>query len=173
MKRYLLFIVSFFCLSASSAWAQPKVMQGIGKHIYPAEMVMRYHQEIGLSEKQQKSIRAEMKKVQNKLFDLHWEMQKAAGTLSKSLSGDAAKEAEVMSKLDVVLKLEHQIKRTRMVMLVRIRNLLSARQRSQLDEYKNQHRPLRPGMRGRQGFDKLPGDSRGFDRPQGLQPGPQ
>ncbi len=100
---------------------------------------MRHYQEIDLTDDQQKTIRAEMKKVQNALFDRQWELEKATGALEKLVSRDKVKEDDVLAQMDEVMKLEHKIKRTRMAMLVRIRNILTPEQRNRLNEYRRLH----------------------------------
>lgn len=106
----------------------------IAQNLFPPELVMRYHSEIGLDDAQSKAIRDAIGKAQGRFLDLQWEMQSQAEKLIQLLKARPVDEAAVDAQLDRVLNVEREIKKTQISLLVRIKNQLTEAQQNKLME---------------------------------------
>lgn len=143
MKKLCLyaFLLALLLCSAPS-WGQrpmpaPSPAPGddpIAQNLFPPELVMRYHNEIGLDEAQSKVIKEAIGKAQARFLDLQWEMQSQAEKLAQLLKARPVDEAAVDSQLDRVLNVEREIKKAQISLLVRIKNQLTEAQQNKLRE---------------------------------------
>jgi Spy/CpxP family protein refolding chaperone len=125
----------FAVLALISCIAVPARAEGpdpIAGRLYPPELIMGHQKEIGLEDKQRQAIVAEVQKLQAQVVDLQWKMQSAAEELLKLLDEARVDEAKTLTQADQVMGLEREIKRAHLGMLIRIRNALTAEQRTKL-----------------------------------------
>jgi Spy/CpxP family protein refolding chaperone len=112
----------------------------IAQMLFPPELVMKYHNEIGVDESQSKAIKDAIQKAQSRFLDLQWEMQSQAEKLAQLLKARPVDEAAVDAQLDRVLNVEREIKKTQIALLVRIKNQLTEAQQNKLTELRRQSR---------------------------------
>jgi Spy/CpxP family protein refolding chaperone len=104
----------------------------IGSKLFPPELIMTHQAEIGLEDKQREAIVKELEKAQAQFPRLQWQLQAASEQLSKLLDAPQVDEAKALAQAGEVMKLETEIKRAHLGLLIRIRNTLSDTQRSKL-----------------------------------------
>ena len=104
----------------------------IGSKLFPPELIMTHQAEIGLEDKQRETIVKELEKAQAQFPRLQWQLQAASQQLSKLLDAPQVDEAKALAQAGEVMKLETEIKRAHLGLLIRIRNALSDTQRSKL-----------------------------------------
>ncbi len=125
--------VGILLLSFSAAMAQdqppPDPFAG---NLFPPELVMQNQQTLGLSEEQKKFLKAELRKMQTSVTELHWDMQDEMEKLAALMKQDQVDEAQALTQLDKVLGLEREIKRTHIGLLIRVKNKLTPEQQAQL-----------------------------------------
>ena len=100
--------------------------------LFPPELIMRHQAEIGLEDKQREAILKELEKAQAQFPRLQWQLQAASEQLAKLLDESPVNEARALAQAGEVMKLETEIKRAHLGLLIRIRNTLSDTQRSKL-----------------------------------------
>jgi len=134
MKRHL--IVLSFAFVCGLSWGQsPQASDDpIAGQLFPPELVMQYHQEIGLTADQSKSLRDEIQKAQAKFMDMQWSMQSEREKLVLLLKARPVDESAVLAQLDKVLDREREIKKTQISLLIRVKNQLTAEQQNKLTE---------------------------------------
>lgn len=104
----------------------------IGSKLFPPELIMTHQAEIGLEDKQRETILKELEKAQSQFPRLQWQLQAASQHLSQLLDAPQVDEAKALAQAGEVMKLETEIKRAHLGLLIRIRNTLSDTQRSKL-----------------------------------------
>ena len=104
----------------------------IGAKLFPPELIMAHQAEIGLEDKQREAILKELEKAQSQFPRLQWQLQAATEQLVKLLDAPQIDEGKTLAQAGEVMKLETEIKRAHLGLLIRIRNTLSDTQRSKL-----------------------------------------
>ena len=104
----------------------------IGSKLFPPELIMTHQAELGLDDKQRETILKELEGAQAQCPRLQWQLQAASQQLSKLLDESPVNEAKALAQAGEVMKLETEIKRAHLGLLIRIRNTLSDTQRSKL-----------------------------------------
>ncbi|HET6982166.1 MAG TPA: periplasmic heavy metal sensor [Myxococcaceae bacterium] len=104
----------------------------IGSKLFPPELIMTHQAEIGLEDRQREAILKELEKAQSQFPRLQWQLQAASQQLSQLLDAPQVDEAKALAQAGEVMKLETEIKRAHLALLIRIRNTLSDTQRSKL-----------------------------------------
>ena len=121
------------------------------ENFFAPELLMQYQKAIGLSDEQKTYIKDEIQKAQAKFNDLQWKLQPEMETLASMLAGDSVDEKQILAQLDEVMKLEADIKKTHIVMAIRIKNKLTKEQQAKLKELKRSKQMGPAGMgRGRE-----------------------
>ncbi|MDO9542922.1 MAG: periplasmic heavy metal sensor [Kiritimatiellia bacterium] len=106
------------------------------ENFFAPELLMRYQKAIGLSDEQKTYIKDEIQKTQAKFNDLQWKLQPEMETLASMLADDSVDEKQILAQLDEVMKLESDIKKTHIVMAIRIKSKLTKEQQAKLKELK-------------------------------------
>ena len=114
------------------------------EYLFPPELLMQYQVKIGLTDEQKTSIKEEIQKAQAQFTDLQWKILPETEALQSLLEKDTVDEKQVLAQLDKVLKLEEEIKKTHIIMAIRIKNKLTPDQVAQLKELRKQHPGRRP-----------------------------
>jgi Spy/CpxP family protein refolding chaperone len=138
MKRHLILLGLAF-ISALS-WGQPPQASDdpIADQLFPPELIMQYRQEINLTDDQSRALKEEIQKAQAKFVDMQWDMQSEREKLIVLLKARPVDESAVLAELDKVLEREHEIKKTQISLLVRIKNQLTVAQQNKLMELRRQ-----------------------------------
>jgi Spy/CpxP family protein refolding chaperone len=104
----------------------------IAGNVFPPELVMKYQAEIGLSDAQRETLKAETLKVQGRFQSLQWDLQAEVSKLAAVLKPERVDEARALAALGRVLDLEREIKTMQITLLVRIKNALTREQQVHL-----------------------------------------
>ena len=108
----------------------------IGGKLFPPELIMTHQAELGIDERQRDAILKELERVQAQFPRLQWQLQAATEQLSSLLDAAKIDETKALAQASEVMKLEIEIKKTHLGMLIHIRNLLTDAQRVKLLEIK-------------------------------------
>jgi Spy/CpxP family protein refolding chaperone len=100
--------------------------------LYPPELVMEHQNELGLTESERQVLRQSVQQAQARFIDLQWRLSAETERLDTILREQVVGEREVLEQVDRVLALERELKRTKIALLVRIRNTLTPEQRGKL-----------------------------------------
>jgi Spy/CpxP family protein refolding chaperone len=134
VKRQFIFIAVFL---PALCWGQtpaPPADDHIAQTLFAPELVMKFRQEINLDDNQSRAIKEAIQKAQTKFVDLQWDMQSEQQKLIQLLKAQPVDEGAALSQVDRVLNLEHEVKKTQLSLLIRIKNLLSSSQQAKLNE---------------------------------------
>lgn len=140
MKRVVtaLTLLLMLLLPAAALRAQAPNAEDVFKHVLVApDLIMKYHNEIGLDENQSRTIKELIQKSQSRFLDLQWEMQSEVEKLVKLLSARPTDENAVLAQVDRVLNLEREIKKAQVLLMVRIKNTLTPAQLDKLTELRH------------------------------------
>jgi len=133
LSAFTLFLMLF--LPAVALRAQAPAAEDVFKHVLVApDLIMKYHNEIGLDDNQSRAIKELIQKSQSRFLDLQWEMQAEVEKLVKLLSARPSDETAVLAQVDRVLNLEREIKKAQVLLMVRIKNTLTPQQLDKLSE---------------------------------------
>jgi hypothetical protein len=100
--------------------------------LYPPELVMEHQNELGLSESERQVLRQSVQQAQARFTDLQWRLSAETERLDTILREPVLREAQVLEQVDRVLALERDLKRTKIALLVRIKNTLTPDQQAKL-----------------------------------------
>jgi Spy/CpxP family protein refolding chaperone len=139
MKRYFTLLSLVFVCALSWGQAPQPADDPIADQLFSPELVMQYHQEINLTADQAKAVKDEIQKAQAKFLDMQWDMQAEQEKLVLLLKARPVEENAVLAQIDKVLDREREIKKTQILLLVRIKNQLTPAQQNKLTELR--HRP--------------------------------
>jgi Spy/CpxP family protein refolding chaperone len=106
---------------------------GLGKVMYPVNLVMQNARALNLTAEQKTFMQGEIQTTTKRFNELQWELNDAMEVLVEAVKADATTEQEALTLLDKALNLEREIKRLHMTMGLRIKNNLTPEQRRQLD----------------------------------------
>ena len=106
----------------------------ISRAVFPPELVMKHAQEINLDERQRAAIKEQVQKMQTQATDAQFDLQGEAQKLARLLQARPVDESAALAQVDKVLALERQVKRAQILLLVRIKNLLTEPQQAKLAE---------------------------------------
>ena len=104
----------------------------IGGKLFPPELIMSHQAELGIDERQRDAILKELEHAQAQFPRLQWQLQAATQQLSSLLDAAKVDEAKAIAQASEVMRVETEIKKAHLGMLIRIRNLLTEAQRAKL-----------------------------------------
>ena len=141
MKALRLSLVLALTVFAIAAAAQqpttpqpqpPQPDDPLARVLYPPELVMQHQQDIALRPEQRAVITKAIQEFQTKVVDLQWRMQDQSQRLATLLEKPSVDQAAALAQVDEVLGVEREVKRAHMVLLIQIKNTLSAEQQAKL-----------------------------------------
>lgn len=100
--------------------------------LFPPELIMRHGREVGLEPSQRKAITKAVGETQAKTLELQWEMQDAAQALAELVRETKVDEKAAIAAARRVMEIEGRVKREHLGLLIRIKNVLDARQQEAL-----------------------------------------
>jgi Spy/CpxP family protein refolding chaperone len=112
------------------ARAQP--VDPIGGKLFPPELIMSHQGELRIDDRQRDALVKELERAQAQFPRLQWQLQAATEQLSRLLDTPQIDEGKALAQASEVMKLETEIKKTHLGLLIRLRNLLTDAQRAQL-----------------------------------------
>lgn len=144
MNRKQLYALAFVILCASPVWGYgPERPDPISRWLFKPEMIMRFSNQLNLSEQQQNVLKSEVKSAQGSIFDLKWQLNEESETLRTILKTTPIDEDQMLAQADKVMQLEQQIKRIHLTLLARLKNMLSDQQIETLAELRRNERGKR------------------------------
>ncbi len=134
MRRVCTFTLVLLALVAvaSPLRAQGKPDDPFQRYLFDPQLVLRNAQAIGLSAAQRKSILDELKATQTALAPLQVDMTGPAMELQEIIDPPHVDEAKAIATVEQVLKIENEVKKRQVALLVRIKNLLTPEQQMKL-----------------------------------------
>ena len=126
---------------ASPALAQEKKDDRFEKAFFDPQLVLQRAKEIGMTPQQRTAILDVIKKAQVELVPLQMDMAEPGLELVEMIEEAKIDEASALAKADKMLKIENEVKKVQMSLLIRIKNLLTKDQQVRL-------RTIRDGGRG-------------------------
>lgn len=133
MRHPALVVLMLFAVLAPASAQQPGD-DPIAHALFPPELIMKYHEEVGLDDAQARAIKEAIQQAQNRFLEMQWQMQTESAKLVKLLNARPADEAVVLAQLEKVLGTEREVKRTQISLLIRIKNRLTDAQLARLAE---------------------------------------
>lgn len=118
----------------------------IEARLFPPDLVMDHQAAIGLTGAQRDAITKEIDRGQGEVTKLQWELQAEKERLVKDLSSDRVDEAKAQETAARLMGIESRVKAAHLGMLVRIKNLLTPAQQTQLHALRDADR-CPPGSR--------------------------
>ena len=112
-------------------------------HLFSAESIMRNQRELQLDKEQRSYMVKQIQETQSEYTSLQWQLQDEVGRLSGLLENAESPERDVLRQLDKVLDLEKAIKRSHLLLAVRMKNRLTEEQRTKLREFRDAGRAQR------------------------------
>ena len=119
-------------LLPAGAAAQHVGHESLEQHVFTPEVVMRAGDRIDLSSDQRTAITEAIRDFQRKELELEWEMQDENQRLAALMSASRIDETAAVAQAAVVMDVESRVKQAHLVMLVRIKNLLTEEQQEKL-----------------------------------------
>ncbi|MEZ4457575.1 MAG: hypothetical protein R2882_13665 [Gemmatimonadales bacterium] len=132
MKARWLVLAAVAMLAAWPAAAQEKKDDRFEKAVFDPQLVLQRARDIGLSSQQRTRILDVVKKIQAELVPLQLDMAEPAIDLVDLLEQGVVDEAAALAKVDLVLRTENEVKKRQLVMLIRIKNILTPEQQARL-----------------------------------------
>ncbi|MDX2427297.1 MAG: hypothetical protein QNK22_01250 [Xanthomonadales bacterium] len=129
----ILFVLSF---SGSVCALEQNENGPIKQLLFKPELIMKHRAELDLDADQQATLKAELQRTQATVFDLKWQMREEGEALAEILKQTPIDETELLVQAGKVMTLEQQIKKTHLVLLARLKNMLTERQVEMLKEFR-------------------------------------
>lgn len=114
----------------------PKMEPAFFQQLYPAELVLRHAEAIGLKANQKSAIQSALPRI-GKGADRERQRMEAR-KLEQLLRNDRVDETQAMAQLDTLLEVEDNFKRRQLQALIKVKNILTPEQRGKLDELRRQ-----------------------------------
>jgi Spy/CpxP family protein refolding chaperone len=121
----------------------PRRPAAVEENFFPPELIMQNQQLLNLGEEQRKRIVETIQRAQAQFTDVQWQLEVEQASLQSLVRADRPDEKQVGAQLEKVLRLESEMRRGHLLLMVRLKNELTAEQQAKLREL----RP-RPGLGG-------------------------
>lgn len=140
----------------------------LAQHLYSPRLVMRFADDLKLTTGQRNTLKKELKRVSSETTDIQFAMQTEAAKLGKLLASSKVSEKSALAQSDKVMNMERKLKRLHLRLLIKVKNLLTATQKSKLDEIKAQWRKRMGTWGGRGGWGRGGRGGRGMGGGSGM-----
>lgn len=131
-KHILLGVLAVFLSTGSAVAAQTKADVFKGK-LFPPKIILEHQDALQLSKEQFTAIKAAVVEVQGNVAEHEWDLREAYMNVLAELDKTPVDEARVMEFVDKALIAENNVKKEQVIMLIRLRNLLTEEQVSYLE----------------------------------------
>ena len=136
-------------LEAQSGVRGANASDRIARLLFAPELVMSHQGELGLTREQKDVLVTEMQQTQSDLVPLQLEMAEIGGELGRLLSQTTVDEEAAVAAAQQVMDLESRIKTRHLILVVRIKNMLSVEQQTTLRRIRQRQWEQRRGGGGR------------------------
>ena len=124
MRIRVLIGILALLLGGAAIAAQPRGDVWKGK-LFPPNVILQHQQELELSKEQFTAIKAAVVEVQANVAEHEWDMREAYLNLMSELDKSPVDEGRIMKLVEKALLAENEVKKEQVVMLIRLRNLLT------------------------------------------------
>ena len=132
IKRMQL-ILLFTLLANVALFAQHSTEEDpVGNAFFSPELVMQNQQAVNLTESQRTNIQKELQSAQGEFIAMQWDLQKETEKFKLLIAKEKTVETEVSEQLYHILIIENKIKKRKIVLLTRVKNILSHEQQEKL-----------------------------------------
>ena len=114
--------------------AQEREAEFLPSSLFPLNLVIDRQEEIGLSEAQVLAISALTTELEEDVLGVHREISQEAATLEEILAFTTVDERDALASFDRLFDLESRERTSRLLQLVRLKNLLTESQQERLTE---------------------------------------
>src|SRR5262249_42283370 len=139
--------IALSCTAAKAGPMGPRRGPAFLKQLFPPSLIMRQQSDIALTAAQREAITKELAEAQKAILDVRWQLEEKTAALDKLLGAEKVDEAAALAQADEVVKLEDRMKRIRLGMLIRVKNLLTPAQQEALRKAQAEEAPGRRGGR--------------------------
>jgi len=139
MKPLIAILLMLIAALAQADSPPPGASDDFAQALYPPELVLRYRQEINLTEQQATLLKEMIQKAQHRFVDLQWDLQAQGTKLAALLKARPVDAAAALAQVDRVLAQEREVKLAQLSLLIGIKNLLSNPQQDQLAELRRRN----------------------------------
>ncbi len=139
--RCFWWVMALAVFAAAPGQGQEKKDDRFEKALFDPQLVLKHARDINLTAQQRSTIMDAIKKVQSELVPLQLDMAEPAFEVVEMLEAATVDEGAAVAKVDKLLKIENDVKKMQVALLIRIKNVLTKEQQSRL-------RTLRDGGRG-------------------------
>ena len=136
MKLKTLLLCSLSLLSCSPLFAQSGTPDPVAEQLFTPEFLRQHHEALGLTEEQKNWFKAAFEKVQARIAELQPRLREETEALAALLKKEQPDEAAALVQADKALKVENEIKRVQLALLVQIKGKLTPEQQAKLRELK-------------------------------------
>ena len=140
MKKRFLFLGLLGLISAASLRHNllPPDPMSLSSICTALILLHRYQNQIGLETAQKMWLQDELEKARKEIAPLQEQLQKQKQALGQRLKGEQVDEIGALALADRALVTDQKIKRAELVLLIHIKNKLTAEQQAKLDQIKAQ-----------------------------------
>ena len=123
----------------------------VGMFLYPAQLVLSRGEDVGVPADTLSKIRVEYFDTQQRVADIEPRVKKGQLEIQKLIAAGDFDEGKITAQIDEVAKAEGETKKQQFVLMLHIRQMLTADQRKKLDELKHAPPPPPPPPAGNTG----------------------
>lgn len=110
----------------------------LARYLFPPELIMANMRAINLTDAQRNSLQQAMADAQGKFVGLQFKMSSEVEKLQSLLQPASVDESKVLEQVDRVLTVERDVKRAQLSLMIRIKNMLTQQQQTQLATLRRQ-----------------------------------
>ncbi|MBI4622373.1 MAG: periplasmic heavy metal sensor [Verrucomicrobia bacterium] len=119
--------------SKPGPFAPPKP-DPFGESFFPPELIMHNQQALNVTEEQRKRMIDVIQKAHPQFTGLQWQLEAEQSSMASLIRAEHPDEKQVLAQLDKVLRLENDMKRGQLTLLIRLKNELTTEQQAKLKE---------------------------------------
>jgi Spy/CpxP family protein refolding chaperone len=109
----------------------------------PPRLLLKHQEALELTDQQKAQLKKLIKDAHDRSLDLEFKVQEQAEKLAKMVAADKVDVSAALEQADRLMKLESELKKVRLEMLLKTKNLLSKKQLEKIDEYRKNRRTRR------------------------------
>lgn len=136
-SRSLSLALAAFLVATSVSAREAGRYEPFRREMFPPELLIANQRKIGLTPEQRDVFIREMRQTQSDLLPTQLEMSEASADLMALIEGPRIDEEAALAAAQRVLDLERRLKTRHMVLLIRIKNLLTQEQQRLLREIRD------------------------------------
>jgi Spy/CpxP family protein refolding chaperone len=129
IKTTALALALSLCMAASAA-AEGNGPDPVGDALIPPDVIMSHQDDLGLSDEQKAAIQADVQRAQMRFVQLQFRLSNAVEKLGTLLKQSHIDETKAMAQLNNELSVEHEVKQTQLLLMIQVKNELTAEQQA-------------------------------------------